>query len=115
MKEGPSVMKMNPSIFREYDIRGKADIDFDEEFAHTLARAVATHGKRYNAKKYTLGRDCRLTSDKYARAVIDGLKESGIEVLDIGVCPSPVFYYSVIFTLTALKLNCSVVNFEFIV
>lgn len=89
-------MKMNPSIFREYDIRGKADVDFDEEFAFTLARATATHAKKYKARSFTLGRDCRLTSDKYARAAIDGLKKGGIKVIDVGVCPSPVFYFSVI-------------------
>jgi len=89
-------MKMNPSIFREYDIRGKADVDFDEEFAYTLALATATHAKKYNARSFTLGRDCRLTSDKYARAAIEGLKKGGIDVTDLGVCPSPVFYFSVI-------------------
>lgn len=89
-------MKMNKTIFREYDIRGKTDIDYDEEFAYTLARATATHAQKYNAKFFTLGRDCRLTSDRYAKAVISGLVDSGIKVIDVGVCPSPVFYFSVI-------------------
>ncbi len=48
-------MKMNKTIFREYDIRGKTDIDYDEEFAYTLARATATHAQKYNAKFFTLG------------------------------------------------------------
>ncbi len=89
-------MKMNPHIFREYDIRGVAEKDFDTEFAYTLARATATHGQKYGFKKATVGRDCRLTGPGYAEAVINGFKDSGIEVIDIGVCPSPVFYYSVI-------------------
>ena len=89
-------MKMNPHIFREYDIRGVAEMDFDKEFATTLARAVATHGAKYGAKKLTVGRDCRLTSDGYADAVMEGFAKCGIEAVDIGVCPTPVFYYSVI-------------------
>jgi len=89
-------MKMNPHIFREYDIRGVADKDFDAEFAYALARAAATHGRKYGFGKACVGRDCRLTGPGYAEAVINGFKDSGIEVIDLGVCPSPVFYFSVI-------------------
>jgi len=89
-------MKMNPYIFREYDVRGGAEVDFDGEFAYTLARATATHGQKYGARKMMVGRDCRLTSDGYAEAVMKGFVDSGIEAVDIGVCPSPVFYFSVI-------------------
>jgi len=88
-------MKMNPHNFREYDIRGVAEVDFDKEFAYTLARAVATHGQKYNTQKVTVGRDCRLSSDGYAEAVMEGFADSGMEAVDIGVCPTPVFYYSV--------------------
>jgi len=89
-------MKMNPNIFREYDIRGVAEADFDKEFAYQLARAVATHGRKYNARKMAVGRDCRLSSDGYAEAVLQGFVDGGMETVDIGTCPSPVFYFSVL-------------------
>jgi phosphomannomutase/phosphoglucomutase len=42
----------------------------------------------------SVGRDCRLTSDRYAAAVVDGIRSTGLTVLDIGVCPSPLMYFS---------------------
>ena len=85
---------MNSNIFREYDIRGKADVDFDSEFAYALGRAYGTLATEKGGKTVSVGRDCRLTSPKYAAAVISGLKKSGLQVLDIGICPTPLLYFS---------------------
>jgi len=85
---------MNPAIFREYDIRGIADQDFDTDFAFTLGRAYGTYVRTQGRKRVAVGRDCRLTSDKYAAALRQGLCATGIEVLDIGVCPTPLMYFS---------------------
>ncbi len=85
---------MNSNIFREYDIRGKADVDFDSEFAYALGRAYGTLAAEKGGKTVSVGRDCRLTSPKYAAAVISGLKKSGLQVLDIGICPTPLLYFS---------------------
>jgi phosphomannomutase/phosphoglucomutase len=90
-------MKMNPTIFREYDIRGIAESDFDAEFARRLGRAVATRvqARLGNAKPtLAVGHDCRLTSDAYAEAMIDGINHSGVDVIDIGMCPTPLLYFS---------------------
>ena len=46
------------------------------------------------AKVVSVGRDCRLTSDRYGDAIIDGLQSTGLRVLDIGVCPTPLVYFS---------------------
>jgi phosphomannomutase / phosphoglucomutase len=85
---------VNPAIFREYDIRGIADKDFDSNFAFTLGRAYGTYGRGQGKKRVAVGRDCRLTSDKYATALRRGLCASGVEVLDIGVCPTPLMYFA---------------------
>jgi len=85
---------MNPVIFREYDIRGIADTDFDTDFAFTLGRAYGTYAREQGKKRVAVGRDCRLTSDKYAAALRGGLCASGLEVLDVGVCPTPLLYFS---------------------
>lgn len=85
---------MNPSIFREYDIRGLAEKDFDREFALLLGKVHGTIISDRNGTRVTVGRDCRATSDAYAEAVIAGLVSAGLQVYDIGVCPTPLLYFS---------------------
>jgi phosphomannomutase / phosphoglucomutase len=85
---------MNPSIFREYDIRGLAETDFDGEFALLLGKVHGTNIIQKGGTRVTVGRDCRATSDRYAEAVIAGLASAGLHVYDIGVCPTPLLYFS---------------------
>ena len=85
---------MNPSIFREYDIRGLAEQDFDREFALLLGKVHGTMISQKGGKRVTVGRDCRATSDAYAAAVIAGLASTGLQVYDIGICPTPLLYFS---------------------
>lgn len=90
----------NPQIFREYDIRGVAERDFNAAFAHRLGRAYARYLREHGADldrkrpRVSVGRDCRLTSEPYAAAVRAGLRESGVDVVDLGMCPTPVLYFS---------------------
>jgi phosphomannomutase / phosphoglucomutase len=85
---------MNPAIFREYDIRGLAEKDFDQEFALLLGKVHGTTISEKGGKRVTVGRDCRATSDAYAEAVIAGLASTGLHVYDIGICPTPLLYFS---------------------
>lgn len=92
---------MNPVIFREYDIRGVAERDFDAAFAHDLGRAYASYlaaagppPVRAGRRRVSVGRDCRLTSSNYAQAVRDGLCAAGVDVVDLGICPTPLMYFS---------------------
>ena len=85
---------MNAAIFREYDIRGLAEKDFDRDFALTLGKVHGTIIRNKGGKRVTVGRDCRATSDPYAQAVIAGLASAGLHVYDIGVCPTPLLYFS---------------------
>ena len=87
-------MTMNPSIFREYDIRGLAEKDFDKEFARLLGKVHGTVIRDRGGRRVSVGRDCRSTSDPYAEAVIDGFLSTGLHVYDIGVCPTPLLYFS---------------------
>jgi len=92
-------MKINPQIFREYDIRGIADQDLSEDVFERLGQAYAVYlrgKKKHNT--VCVGRDGRLTSKAYSRAVIDGIVSSGINVIDIGEVPTPLLYFS-LFTL----------------
>ena len=85
---------MNPSVFREYDIRGLAEKDFDKDFALLLGKVHGTAVAERGGTRVTVGRDCRTTSDLYAEAVIAGMACAGLHVYDIGICPSPLLYFS---------------------
>jgi phosphomannomutase/phosphoglucomutase len=85
---------MNPEIFREYDVRGLAEKDFDKEFALLLGKVHGTAIAEKGGRRVAVGRDCRATSDAYAKAVMAGLMATGLHVYDIGVCPSPLLYFS---------------------
>ena len=87
---------MNDRIFREYDIRGVVGKDFDADFAFLLGRAFASLLKQTNpdAKQVSVGRDARLSSEGLASEIIKGIISSGINVYDIGMCPTPLQYFS---------------------
>jgi phosphomannomutase/phosphoglucomutase len=86
---------MNPGIFREYDIRGIAGEDITEEEVFSLGRGIGTYLLGRGSRSLTVGRDCRLTSEAYAQRLIAGLSASGCDVTDIGLCPTPVGYFSI--------------------
>jgi phosphomannomutase/phosphoglucomutase len=86
---------LNPEIIREYDIRGVAERDFSDETCHLLGRAIGTFARRAGKKRITLGRDARLHSARIRSGVRRGLVESGLEVTDIGMCATPLLYFSV--------------------
>jgi phosphomannomutase/phosphoglucomutase len=86
---------MNPEMFREYDIRGVAGTDMTEDDVVLIGKGVGTYLREHGAKSISVGRDCRLTSKAYAAKLIEGLRSTGCDVIDIGVCPTPVFYFSI--------------------
>lgn len=89
---------LNDKIFREYDVRGIAGSDIDRDVAFFLGRAFAVFLKRRNpdAKKTSVGRDVRMSSEWLAEGVMDGIRAEGIDVVDIGVCPTPLQYFSIV-------------------
>jgi len=90
-------MKVNPEIFREYDIRGVYRKDFDESFAEDLAAAHATFLRNKMGKKHlrvSVGYDARLSSPGLAAAVRNGFKKSGAFVYDLGLVTTPISYFS---------------------
>lgn len=86
---------MNPHVFREYDVRGIVDQDLNEIFVVNLGRAIGTYAAAQKVKTMTVGRDCRLSSDAYHRYLIQGLNAAGIDTVDIGLCATPMLYYSI--------------------
>ena len=86
---------LKSTIFREYDIRGVADVELLDADIQVLGQAFGTYLQRHAGKKVALGRDTRLSSPRLHHALLGGLLASGCAVTDIGVVPTPVLYYSV--------------------
>lgn len=86
---------MNPNIFREYDIRGVVDKDINDADVVTLGKAVGTYMAGKGVQEITLGRDCRLSADRYRDLLCEGLLSTGRKIKDIGVVTTPMLYFSV--------------------
>lgn len=90
-------LKLNPSIFRQYDIRGIWGRDLNEEISEFIGRGFASYLMRSADKKkakISVGMDARLHSRPIHDGLIKGLNESGVDVIDLGVCPTPLQYFS---------------------
>jgi phosphomannomutase/phosphoglucomutase len=85
---------MNTNIFREYDIRGVVDKDLTDEVVYTLAKAFGTFFQNNNAKRVSLGYDARESSPRFRDLMIKGLTETGCDVVDVGMVPTPVLYFT---------------------
>jgi len=81
--------------FREYDIRGIADTDITEDFAYRLGKAFAAKLPTDESRAISVGRDVRLSGTALQAAVMRGLNDAGVDVIDIGMGPTPSAYYSV--------------------
>ncbi len=86
---------MNPFIFREYDIRGLAARDLAPPQVERLGRALGAYFQGQNCRRIILGRDCRLSSPAISQTLAAALAASGGEIIDVGVCPTPVLYFAV--------------------
>ncbi len=83
-------------IFREYDIRGVYETDFDNSFAKRLGKAYASFLKREQGEIPTVsvGYDARLSSPAIAESLIQGFVESGVKVYNLGLITTPMSYFS---------------------
>ncbi len=87
---------IKPNIFREYDIRGIADEDLVDENVTLLGKGIATFLKRLGARTMVIGRDVRLSSGRIRDALVSGIVSTGMNVIDVGVCLTPVQYFAII-------------------
>jgi phosphomannomutase/phosphoglucomutase len=87
-------MQINPQIFREYDIRGVVDKDLTPDVISMLGQGFGTHMAKLGLKKLVIGRDGRLSSKTFSEALIQSLMSTGCDVVDIGICPTPAYYFS---------------------
>jgi phosphomannomutase / phosphoglucomutase len=88
-------MQINPQIFREYDIRGVVNKDLTPDIVRTLGKGFGTHMANLGHKELVVGKDGRLSSKDFEDALIEGLISTGCHVVNIGLCPTPVYYFSI--------------------
>lgn len=86
--------RFDPTILREYDIRGVVGETLHPADAFALGRCFATVVRRAGASRVVVGYDGRLSSPMLEQALVDGLMQSGVDVVRIGLGPTPMLYYA---------------------
>ena len=87
-------MDLNQYIFREYDIRGKVSDDFPPELVEALGKGFGTYIKRGGGQEIALSGDIRLTTPDLMEQFKTGMLSTGVDVINIGILPTPANYYS---------------------
>ncbi len=86
-------------IFREYDIRGNFPNQIDEDTAYTIGLAFGTKMKELGHNNCVVGHDNRLSKEILTNALLKGITETGVDVIFLGLCTTPMYYYA------CIKLN----------
>jgi phosphomannomutase/phosphoglucomutase len=88
-------MKINQNIFRAYDIRGIASEDLSDEFVVSLGSSLSQKIKKLGLKQVAVARDGRLSGERICSALIESFLDNGINVINVGMVPSPLLYFAV--------------------
>ena len=87
-------MQVAASIFKAYDIRGIVPSTLNEQVAEGLGRAFGTAALAEGQSTVAVGRDGRLSGPALSAALIRGLVATGVRVIDVGVCTTPMLYFA---------------------
>ncbi len=87
-------MKINPNVFRNYDVRGIVDVDLDAEKVEAIGKGYGTFLRRRKIRQAVVGYDCRLSGPAYKTAMIKGLRSMGVSVIDLGVVMTQMMYFA---------------------
>lgn len=82
------------NIFRQYDIRGVVGKDLTDSVMHDIGRAFAAYAQNHGYKTILLGRDNRMSSPHFRDVVAEALRNSGCNVIDLGLVITPIFYFA---------------------
>ncbi len=85
---------VSKSVFRAYDIRGLVDEQLDEDVYYSIGKAISIKLRDLQRQDVLVARDGRITSVNYTKALVQGLLDSGINVVDLGMVPTPIMYYA---------------------
>jgi phosphomannomutase/phosphoglucomutase len=85
---------MHAHIFREYDIRGVVGTDLTDDTVVLIGRGFGTYVRRKGGKSVSLGGDVRHSTEGFRKMITQGVLSTGVDVVDIGVVPTPALYWS---------------------
>ena len=86
-------MKLSPSIFKAYDIRGIIDQTLDASVAKSIGQAFGSQMRELGETVIVIGRDGRLSGPNLIEALAEGLLSTGIDVIDLGMVATPMVYF----------------------
>ena len=87
---------INKNIFRGYDIRGVYPSEIDSDTAYTIGKGFGSYIRSIGKTTCVVGHDNRLSSDELYTALQTGIKETGIDIISLGLCTTPMYYYACI-------------------
>lgn len=88
------IVKINDEIFREYDIRGIYGTDLNIDVAYTLGKSFGSYIQKDGNKEVIVGNDNRESGNILSEGLITGLLESGVNVINLGLVTTPMYYYA---------------------
>lgn len=94
MKKYNIKLDINSNIFRGYDIRGVYPTDLNEDVAYTIGKSYGTYISIAGYTKCVIGHDNRSSSPSLSDALMAGIVETGIDILDIGLVTTPMYYFA---------------------
>jgi len=87
-------MKIPPEIFKAYDIRGVVGRTLTPPYVQAIGRALGTRARRADRNEIVVGRDGRLSGPELAHALAEGIRASGVGVVDVGMVATPMTYFA---------------------
>ena len=97
-------MELNKNIFREYDIRGIYGKDIDDEVSYLIGKAFGTKLRRLGKDTTIVGYDNRYSSPVIEKNLVDGIRDTGVNVVRLGLVTTPMYY----FAWDYLNIHCGV-------
>ena len=85
---------LDPYIFREYDIRGVVPSEINDDIAYIIGKSYGSYIQTLGKTKCIVGHDNRLSSDSLSINLIKGILETGIQITNIGLVTTPMYYYA---------------------
>lgn len=84
------------TIFKAYDIRGIVDKTLTEDAVRQVGRMLGSMAFESSVTSFCVGRDGRLSGERFINALMDGITAAGVDVIDIGMVPTPVLYFATV-------------------
>jgi phosphomannomutase / phosphoglucomutase len=87
--------KLNPTMFREYDIRGReSGEELNAQSVELIAKSYGTFLRKHGITEAVVGHDNRVTSEEFYKAAVSALQSTGVNVIGIGMCLTPMMYWA---------------------